>query len=255
MTCWLMVAMWSPPLRRRDCLCVPDDHVRVRMNRYAHSGRVFSPARGLWVLVPPEFRTWALTPGLHFIDAMMGHLGRDYYVGWLSAAEIHGSAHQRPQVLQVAVDSHLADRDVGRVRLRFVERQRVGRVSRVRHNVPTGQVWVSTVATTMLDLADDLRLGGGVSNVATVLLELSDEVDLNPQVLAETAAQFPLSAMRRLGHLLDLIELPEMAEPLHLLCEQRRHVRADALAASAARSGIVDSRWRIDVNTDVEPDL
>ena len=125
----------------------------------------------------------------------------------------------------------------------------------MRHNVPTGQVWVSTVATTMLDLADDLRRGGGVSNVATVLLELSDEVDLDPQVLAETAAQFPLSAMRRLGYLLDLIGQREMAEPLHVLCEHRRHVRADVLAASAARSGIVDSRWRIDVNTDVEPDL
>ena len=121
--------------------------------------------------------------------------------------------------------------------------------------MPTGQVWVSTVATTMLDLADDLRLGGGVSNVATVLLELTGEVDLDPQVLAETAAQFPLSAVRRLGYLLDLIEQREMAEPLHVLCEQRRHVRADVLAASAARSGIVDSRWQIDVNSDVEPDL
>jgi len=238
-----------------ELLGVPADHVRVRMNRYAHSGRVFSPARGLWVLVPPEFRTWGVTPGLHFIDAMMGHLGRDYYVGWLSAAEVHGSAHQRPQVLQVAVESHLADRDVGRVRIRFAERRRVGSVSRVRPNVPTGQVWVSSPATTMLDLADDLRRGGGASNVATVLLELTDEVDLDPQVLAETAAQFPLSAMRRLGYLLDLIGQREIAEPLHRLCEQRSHVRADALAASAARTGIVDSRWRIDVNTDVEPDL
>jgi predicted transcriptional regulator of viral defense system len=88
-------------------LGVPRDQVRVRMNRYAHAARVFSPARGLWVLVPPEFRTWTVVPGLHFIDAMMGHLGRAYYVGWLSAAEVHGSAHQRPQVLQVAVETHV----------------------------------------------------------------------------------------------------------------------------------------------------
>lgn len=38
---------------------------------------------------------------------MMAHLGRDYYLGWLSAAEMYGAAHQRPQVLQVAVDRHL----------------------------------------------------------------------------------------------------------------------------------------------------
>ena len=52
--------------------------------------------------------------------------------------------------------------------------------------------------------------------------------------------------MRRLGYLLDLIGQRVMAEPLHVLCEQRRYVAADALASSAARSGIVDSRWRID---------
>jgi hypothetical protein len=34
-----------------------------------------------------------------------------------------GAAHQWPQVLQVAVDDHLPDRDVERVRLRFAERR------------------------------------------------------------------------------------------------------------------------------------
>ena len=33
-----------------------------------------------------------------------------YYVGLLSAAELFGAAHQRPQVFQVVVDKYLPDR-------------------------------------------------------------------------------------------------------------------------------------------------
>jgi predicted transcriptional regulator of viral defense system len=40
-------------------------------------------------------------------------------VALLSAAELHGAAHQAPQVFQVMVDRHVRDRGVGRARLRF----------------------------------------------------------------------------------------------------------------------------------------
>src|SRR5712675_1744754 len=112
---------------------------------------------------------------------MMRHLGRDYYVGWLSAAD------QRPQVLQVAVDRHLPDRDIERVRLRFTERRHLAELPRQRRNVPTGQVWVSAPETTVLDLAADPLLGGGVSNIATVLIELTEDNRLDPGQLANTA--------------------------------------------------------------------
>ena len=139
------------------------------------NGRVFSPARHLWVAIPPQYRTWRVIPGVQFIDPMMTHLGRDYYVGWLSAAELYGAAHQRPQVLQVAVDRHVPDRDIKTIRLRFTERRHLTELPRVRQNVPTGQIWVSSPEVTALDLSADPRRGGGMSNIATVLIELTDD--------------------------------------------------------------------------------
>ena len=44
----------------------------------------------------PEFRSWGVVPASHFIGALMKHLGHDYYVGYLSATEVLGSAHQAP---------------------------------------------------------------------------------------------------------------------------------------------------------------
>jgi len=72
-------------------------------------------------------------------------------------------------VLQVAVDRRVADKDLGRVRLRFVERKQAAEIPRLQRTVPTGQVWVSTPEATALDLAADPASGAGLSNVATVL--------------------------------------------------------------------------------------
>jgi predicted transcriptional regulator of viral defense system len=240
-------------------LGVPEPHVRVRFHRLAQQGKVFSPARGLWVAVPPSFRSWGTLPGLQFIDALMNHLDRDYYVGWLSAAELHGAAHQRPQVLQVAVDTHTADRDLGRVHLRFAQRRHVSDLPRARQNTPTGQDWVASTELTALDLADAPRLGGGLNNVATVLSELAEDGKFNPDALTQTAEHFPLSTQRRLGYLLDYVGAVELAQVLHLLAEQRRAFPADLLAPHAGDDAeldpTVDKRWRLVVNTHVDPDL
>lgn len=234
---------------------VPREHVRVRMQPLARDGRIFSPARGLWVAVPPEYRTWRVIPGIQFIDSMVAHLGRDYYVGWLSAAEMFGAAHQRPQVLQVAVDRHLPDRDIERVRLRFTERRHLAELPRVRRNVATGQVWVSTPEVTALDLAAEPGLGGGVSNVATVLIELAEDGQLNPERFASTAEHFSLAALRRLGFILDAVGQEALASVLHPIVETRRHFPADLLSPRTREDGEVDAKWRVRVNTEVEPDL
>ncbi len=236
-------------------LSIPADQVRVRFHRLVQSGRIFTPARGLWVAVPPEFRSWGVLPGLHFLDQLMTHLDRAYYVGWLSAAELHGAAHQRPQVLQVAVDRAVSDRDLGRVRLRFTARRRLVELPREQHNVPTGQVWVASPALTAFDLAADPDLGGGVSNVATVLMELAEEGRLEAGALSELAPLFSLSAVRRLGVLLDTVEQNGLTGGLHDFTERRRRFPADLLAPADPATGPVDTRWRLRMNAAVEPDL
>ena len=78
------------------------------LQRLIAKGEVFSPAQGFYVPIPPEYRAWGgAIPSAEFIDQMMRHLGRRYYVALVSAAEIHGAAHQRPQVFQVMVDQTL----------------------------------------------------------------------------------------------------------------------------------------------------
>ncbi|MHB8186650.1 MAG: type IV toxin-antitoxin system AbiEi family antitoxin domain-containing protein [Dermatophilaceae bacterium] len=238
-----------------DALGIPQDQVRVRMHRYLQQGRVIAPARGLWVPVPPQHRVYGALPGLQMIDLLMRHLGRDYYVGWLSAAEVHGVAHQAPQVLQVAVSAPVQDRTLGRVRLQFATRARVADVPREQRTAPTGLVWVATPATTALDLVDDPARSGGLSNAATVIAELAADGRLTDDALADAARHFPITTVRRLGRLLDSLNLAPLTGGLQRLASEHRRAPITALDRRSPPEGPTDHRWRVAVNTQIDPDL
>jgi predicted transcriptional regulator of viral defense system len=70
---------------------------RAALRRLRQNGELAMPYKGFYVVVPPEFRNSGCLPAGHFIPSLMEHLGEKYYAGLLSAAEYHGSAHQRPR--------------------------------------------------------------------------------------------------------------------------------------------------------------
>ncbi len=121
--------------------------------------------------------------------------------------------------------------------------------------MPTGQVWVSTPEVTVLDLAADPNLGGGISNVATVVGELAEEAALDPQRLAEASGHFSLATVRRLGYLLDALEASSVADALRSVVASRHHFPPDLLSPASPDAGDIDPSWRIRVNTEVDSDL
>ncbi len=77
-----------------ELLGSPKAEASATLVRLRRAGDMFSPARGLYVAVPPQYRTWGAVPAIDFIDPMLQVGGYRYYVGLLSAAELHGAAHQ-----------------------------------------------------------------------------------------------------------------------------------------------------------------
>ena len=236
-----------------ELLGVPQDQVRRRLHAPAQRAEWVMPVRGLWVPVRPEFRTWGAPPGIEIIDAMMEHLSARYYVGWLSAASLHGAAHHAPQVFQVAVDRHVRNRVVGRTRFDFAQRD-VDTAALVAHGTQAGRAWMSSVATTMLDLAADVSRGGGIDNVATVLIELAELDGFEPQDVARLAALFPAAAGRRVGYVLERFAGLDDLEPMReaVLHAADSPSRLDPRGSAA---GPVDQGWMLYLNRDVEPDV
>lgn len=241
---------WFTASEAADTVGVPLAHVYPGLKRLADRGQIFSPARGFYVPIPPEFRTWGSVPATHYVDAMMRHLNRRYYVGLLSAAELHGAAHQRPQVFQVMVERPLATRRNGRTRLSFHVRSRLAEVPTEQLTTPTGYLVVSTPEATVLDLASRPADGGGLDNVATVLVELAEEGTLDVAALVAATESSTVSALRRVGWMLDRFTDLDVSGLRGLATASAPTM----LDPHGGRRGSIDVDWGLIINSSVEPE-
>lgn len=233
-------------------LGVDEDQVRRRLHSRVSRGEWVMPVRGLWIPIPPEYRTWGAPEGIEIIDVMMRHLGASYYVGWLSAAQVHGASHHAPQVFQVAVDKQVRNRIVGRTRFEFAQRD-VDTIPVELRPTSSGSVRVSTAAVTCLDLASDVARGGGIDNIATVLIELSDEGHLDVSELSALSTRFPAAAGRRVGYVLDRYTGRTDLEELRAVVRNAT-LTPSRLDPARDAAGAIDWNWQVYVNRELEPD-
>lgn len=251
-----------------DLLGSPEAIAAAAVSRLRKSNKLFSPRPGLYVAVPPQYRSWGSPPALDFIDPMMKDVGRDYYVAFLSAAELHGASHQRPQVFQVMVDARLPDRDYGRVKLGFHQAKDLARRPTQLVNTATGQVRVSTPEVTLFDLVSDPRAGAGWGNVATVAGDLLADDKLDGQRLAAATPTYPVSTLRRAGWLLDYLASHYGPSVDTAALREAATARHGANGAIGSRPwsrvyldpdqplrGSADKRWGVVSNIEIEADL
>ncbi|MBI3458622.1 MAG: type IV toxin-antitoxin system AbiEi family antitoxin [Candidatus Rokubacteria bacterium] len=232
-------------------LRISDIALKHALWRLSKTGRVVSPRRGFYVIVPPEYRAAGSVPPSWFIRDLMAYLDRPYYVGLLSAAALHGAGHQSPQEFQVITDRPLRSVRVGRARIRFVKKAHLAHTPTVDIKTPTGTIRVATPEATALDLVRYPEHAGFLGNVATVLTELAERLD--PQALVRAAqADEELAHAQRLGYLLDRIGRGELAGPLaEWIASKAPRVaplRRDRPMVRAPR----DPRWRVAVNEEIE---
>src|ERR1700758_2537492 len=110
-----------------------------RQQRRQH---LISPRRGFYVIVPPQYLAWGAPPPPWYIDDLMRHEGRPYYVGLLKAAELPGATHQAVMEFQVVTDKRLPTIRAGRSAIVFTYRKDMGAVSAgiEDHKTDTGRM-------------------------------------------------------------------------------------------------------------------
>lgn len=221
------------------------------LHRLRQSGAIISPARGLYAVVPAQYRAWGAPPAEWFIDQTMEHLGRRYYIALLTAAAMHGAAHQAPQVFQVITDKHVPDRELGRNRIRFYVSQYVADTPTERRTGPSGYLQLATREATAVDMAEHPRRSAGLNNVATVLIELGQ---LDGASLGRIAAPRHKATARRLGWLLETHRPDVDLDALRILARPEQG-SPSLLSPGSPPRGPRDPRWGLRINIDVEPDL
>jgi len=221
--------------------------------RLKAKGMLASPLRGFFVVIPPEYHVLGCLPAEQFVPSLMERLGESYYTALLSAAQIHGAAHQRPQVFQVMVRNARPPIECGRVRVEFHVRHDLERAKTVEIRTPRGFLRVASPETTALELIGYEKHAGGLGTVAGVLAELAETLD--PEVLVDQARRVPMAWVQRLGYLLELVEERQVVDQLRELVRfgARRVVPLDG---GRSRTGAPRSvPWKVAINTKIEVDL
>jgi predicted transcriptional regulator of viral defense system len=227
--------------------------VKMTLYRLKKRGLIVSPRREFFVVVPREYRAAGSPPASWFIDELMRHRGRQYYVGLLTAAALHGAGHQQPIAFQVVTDAVERDVQVGRIRVEFHFSNLIDTAATELMKTETGSMVVSTPATTAFDLVHFSAACGSWSNIATVLTELAEKI--NPDDLARGAERVARSDVQRLGWLLDLMEEAPLADALKKTLQGKRLLPTPLTHAFETANAPLDRRWRVIVNDEVESDL
>jgi len=235
-------------------LRIPKSQVPQRMMKLKKRYEIVSPVQGLWIPVPPEYRTWGAPPAIDMIAAIMKHMESKYYIGWLSAAEYYGASHHAPQVFQVAASKPIRKKSVGRVHFQFFHRTNLSNISCIKVESKSGFVLVSSVETTLLDISNDLKIVGGIDNAANLIIGICETTTPNIKELSSLSMCFPVAAARRLGfileHFTDITELEELREA----CLTRKS-SISLLDSQASFCGKFYTPWNIKINREVSPDI
>lgn len=230
------------------------------MYKLKKKGDIVSPAKNLYVIVPPEHQAMGCLPPNELIPILMKHWNLPYYVCLLSAALYHGASHQKPQIFQVMVAKQLQSLICGKIKIEFIYKKSLENLPIQKAVSKTGYLNVATAELTAMDLLLYPHHAGGLNNIATLLCELIEAIDIEKfkMLIEHSEKKFWI---QRLGYILDHIESTEPQKQSDIIQMLYQHVSNQTinlvpLAPELPTKGKPrDDRWMIIKNTNIESDL
>lgn len=229
------------------------------LNRLVVKKKLQSVWRNFWVIVPVEYALKGMVDPIEYIAQLMNYIGKNYYIGLLSAAAIHGASHQQPMELMIITDTnHLRNKVKNDVKISFAGKKEIPQQYLQQITVRSGYIPVSTSELTAIDLFLYSKNVGGINRVATVLSELAEVIDFE-KVSLDFFQNVDIANVQRLGYLLDFLEYNEVADTLlrkakeanlkfrkYPLCIKRKTVNLAEFP--------LDNKWKIIVNEEIDID-
>ncbi len=230
--------------------------IKLKLTRLAGKGKIISIHKGYYLIITPQYISRGILPPSMFIDGLMKFLERPYYVGLLNAASFHGAAHQQPQEYFVFSDFPVLrpTRKKG-IKINYISKKEVPALFLEKKKTETGYIHISNPALTAMDLVQFDKRIGGLNRAATVLNELAEAIKPE-QITVHLLKEVPVTAIQRLGFLLDVILKQDIGKHLYEVSKKAGlEFFRIPLKTSAPRVGFLsDERWKIIVNSEIEID-
>lgn len=231
--------------------------LKNELSRLCSNKMIANVYRGFYVIIPVHYVLRGSIPATYYIDQLMAYLNKPYYVCMLSAAELLGAAHQRPQ--RFSVMTVFPKRGVvssRNVTIDWFYRMNFPEEALIKKNTETGTICISNPLLTAADLVQRQQHVGGLSRVATILEELVEQIDIQNQF--DTLVPYVKKVVwQRLGYLIEIIvEEKELADELYeKLCKLPGTTMYMPLSTSVKDNDLMrDRRWKININVQIETD-
>ncbi len=79
----------------KNAFTISEKAIAQSIYRLTAKKKITQIRKGFYAIITPEYSSQGMLPVHLFIDDLMKYLDRNYYVGLLSAAALHGAAHQQ----------------------------------------------------------------------------------------------------------------------------------------------------------------
>ena len=212
--------------------------------------RIISLTKGLYALWHPSERKWGLHP-LPILDALMQYRKSLYYVGLLSAADYYGTAHHKPQVLQVIIPKQLKFRKAMELALSFHVFKKFPSEGLSLVKTQNGRVMFSSPERTALDLFYFESACGGFKNICLVIRALIPK--LKPEDLKKIIDAYPYSSsIQKLGYMFEYFKADKQLLSIVTKWAHNNKLPNIALSYRLPKKGKVHQLWHIIENTKIE---
>lgn len=231
--------------------------IKRSLARLTDQKKVISIHKGFYIIIPPSYKNMGVLPPVMFMDDLMRYLKRPYYISLLSAAALHGAAHQQPQSHYVCTNlPSLRSTIKSGISIEYISKRKFKEHHIIQKKTESGYVNVSDPLLTCIDLINYNKSIGGLNRASTIINELSDEVDVT-SIDKEIFDLAQKADLQRLGYLWECeLEQKDLADHLFTMYKDRSEkLRSYKLINNKpTNSSSQKNRWKINVNTTIEID-
>lgn len=229
--------------------------IRRALETLINKSHLVSILKGFYLILTPQYRKKGMLPISLFLDPLMRHLGRNYYLGLLNAALYHGASHQQAQ--ENFVFTHLpAMRKTSKngMVIHYITIKKIPTYLLEKKKTEAGYISISNKALTAVNLIQFEKRIGGLDRASTVVNELLEEMkptDFNQRLIEYSQTR----DLQRLGYIIEyLCQHEPLADALFRATKGLLLHRIPLKASEQITGFSSDNRWNVVVNTEIQID-
>lgn len=236
-----------------------DTSLKRMLDRLSEKQKIISIFKGYYLIIPAQYSSKGILPVTMFIDGLMNFLDRKYYVALLNAAALHGASHQQPQEYFIVTSYPPLRNTVKKgLKINYISTKKLPLETLLeKKKTETGYIIVSNPILTAIDLVNYEKRIGGLNRAATVINELSETIK-SKDIKEEFIKYAPVSSLQRLGFILEeILNKKLIGDKIFSVCKKEgiKFYAIPLKASGEKNKGILNEKWKIMVNTEIEIDL